>query len=91
MTEGWQPDVPEAPLDEAPTWLRALQAGIVGIVAGLVLYAILSLAVLQAGGSLPAHAEPKECRKAVPAQEVVAPPPSPARALSSLAVSASAL
>lgn len=74
MMDGWQPNVSDIPLDGVPTWVRALQAGIVGMIAGLALYAIMSLAVVQARDPIPAHAGPKECRKAAPAREVVAPP-----------------
>jgi hypothetical protein len=75
MMDAWQPNVSDAPVDGAPTWFRALQAGVVGVVAGLVLYVIMSFAVVQARDPLPGHAGPKECRKTVPAQETVAPPP----------------
>lgn len=75
MRNGWQPDLSEAPIDGTPTWFRALQAGLVGTVAGLALYAIMSFAAVQARDGSPAADAPKECKKAAPAREVVAPPP----------------
>lgn len=75
MTDEWQPNVPGAPLDGAPTWVRALQAGVVGLIAGLALYVIVSLVVLQARDATPAHGGPKECRKSSPARDVIAPAP----------------
>jgi hypothetical protein len=75
MMNGWQPNVSHTPLDGAPTWFVALQAGLVGLVAGLALYVILSFAVVQARNGSPAADGPKECKKAEPVREVVAPPP----------------
>lgn len=73
MTDEWQSNVPGAPLDGAPTWLRALQAALVGVIAGLTLYAIVSFVVLQARDATPAHSGPKECKKSSPARDVGAP------------------
>jgi hypothetical protein len=73
--DAWQPEDSDTAVDGAPTWFRALQAGLVGMAAGLVLYVIMSFAAVQASDSNPAHAAPKECRKAAPAHEVGAPPP----------------
>ena len=53
-------------LDGAPTWVRVVQAVLIGLVAGLALHALLSLVVLQ--GSEGATV-PKECRKNLPAKE----------------------
>ena len=53
-------------LDGPPTWVRVVQAVLIGLVAGLALHALLSLVVLQ--GSEGA-AVPKECRKNLPAKE----------------------
>ena len=50
-------------LDGAPTWVRVVQAVLIGLVAGLALHALLSLVVLQ--GSEGAIV-PKECRKGSP-------------------------
>ena len=50
-------------LDGAPTWVRVVQAVLIGLVAGLALHALLSLVVLQ--GSEGANV-PKECRKGSP-------------------------
>ena len=52
-------------LDGAPTWVRVVQAVLIGLVAGLALHALLSLVVLQ--GSEGATV-PKECRKGLPAK-----------------------
>lgn len=59
--------------DTAPTWLRALQAGLLGLVAGLVLHAIVAVGGAQARTGEPAHAGPKECKKSSPARDAVAP------------------
>ena len=53
-------------LDGAPTWVRVVQAVLIGLVAGLALHALLSMVVLQ--GSEGATV-PKECRKNTPAKE----------------------
>ena len=74
MTDELQPCSSDASADPAPTWLRALQAGAIGLAAGLVLHLIVSVVVLQARSAEPAHAGPKECKKSSPAREVVAPP-----------------
>lgn len=73
MTDELQPCPSEAPIDGGPTWLRALQAALVGLIAGLALHAILSIVVLQARDAVPAHAGPKECKRSAPARETVAP------------------
>ena len=52
-------------LDGTPTWVRVVQAVLIGLVAGLALHALLSMVVLQ--GSEGAIA-PKECRKNMPAK-----------------------
>ena len=52
-------------LDGAPTWVRVVQAVLIGLVAGLALHALLSLVVLQ--GSEGATV-PRECRKNLPAK-----------------------
>ena len=62
-------------LDGAPTWVRVVQAVLIGLVAGLALHALLSLVVLQ--GSQGATV-PKECRKSSPTK---AQPLKPAAAI----------
>ena len=62
-----------APLDEAPTWIRVLQAAAIGLVAGLALNALLSL-TLQGEGLGRRQTEPKTCKKQAPAKDAVAPP-----------------
>ena len=52
-------------LDGAPTWVRVVQAVLIGLVAGLALHVLLSMVVLQ--GSEGAVV-PKECRKNAPAR-----------------------
>jgi len=69
-----RPSDPSTPADGTPTWLRALQAGLVGLVAGLVLHALAAALSLQAGSADPAHAGPKECKRSSPAPDVSAPP-----------------
>jgi len=61
--------------DERPTatWRTALQAALIGLVAGLALHAILSIVVVQAGESVPAHSGPKECKKSSPARDAATP------------------
>jgi hypothetical protein len=59
--------VPETPLDGAPTWVRIVQAAIVGVIAGLALHALLSVVVLHGEDLWPSRSHPKECRKATPA------------------------
>jgi hypothetical protein len=54
----------DSPIDGAPTWVRVIQAIIIGLVAGLALHALLSLVVLQ-GREMTA---PRECRKNTPAR-----------------------
>jgi hypothetical protein len=51
-------------LDGAPTWVRVVQAVLIGLVAGLALHALLSLVVLQGSEST----APRECRKSTPAK-----------------------
>ena len=58
-------------LDGAPTWVRVVQAVLIGLVAGLALHALLSLVVLQ--GSEGANV-PKECRKGQPREGAAAKP-----------------
>ena len=72
----------QLPLEGMPTWVRALQAAVIGVIAGLALNAIVSMVVhgANAGG---VDVERKSCRKAAPAKEVVAPPASRPQALSS--------
>ena len=63
----------ESPIDGAPTWVRVLQAALIGLVAGLALHAIFSMVVLQGAGLNGGGAGRSECRKAVPARDAVAP------------------
>jgi len=64
----------DSSIDSAPVWVRALQAAIVGIAAGLALHLLLSLVVLQGKElwSRPAAA-PTACKKSSPPRETVAP------------------
>ena len=56
----------EVPLDGAPTWVRIVQAVLIGLVAGLALHMLLSVVVL--GSSRPGSSEPRQCRKTTPAR-----------------------
>jgi hypothetical protein len=62
----------ESPIDGAPVWLRALQAAVVGVAAGLVLHLLLSLVVLQ-GKELWSRPAPAACKKNNPARDAGAP------------------
>jgi hypothetical protein len=74
MTDDPQPHVSDIPLDGAPTWVRVLQAALIGVIAGLALHAILSVVVLQGKGlGDPARRAPAECKKAAPARDAVQP------------------
>ena len=55
--------------DGAPVWVRALQAGIVGIAAGLVLHLLLSLVVLHGKELWSRPPAPATCKKSAPARE----------------------
>jgi hypothetical protein len=62
----------------APIWLRALQAAVIGILAGFVLNAILSMVVLQGRGIGSADTPASECRRARPARDAATPATGPA-------------
>ena len=63
----------ESPIDGAPVWVRALQAAVVGVAAGLVLHMLLSLVVLQ-GKELWSRPEaPAACKKNNPARDAGTP------------------
>jgi hypothetical protein len=51
-------------LDGTPTWVRVIQAVLIGLVAGLALHVLLSMVVLQGSETT----APKECRKNMPAK-----------------------
>ena len=51
-------------LDGTPTWVRVIQAVLIGLVAGLALHVLLSMVVLQGSETT----APKECRKTMPAK-----------------------
>jgi len=68
MTDQSQPPH-EAPIDGAPVWVRALQAGAVGVAAGLALHLLLSLVVLQGRELRPRPHAPAECKKSNPARD----------------------
>jgi hypothetical protein len=68
MTEQSHPPH-ESPIDGAPVWVRALQAGAVGVAAGLALHLLLSMVVVQ-GRELRARPNaPAACKKSNPARE----------------------
>ncbi|MGH9373440.1 MAG: hypothetical protein ACRD15_18110 [Vicinamibacterales bacterium] len=64
-------DVP--PLDGAPTWVRILQAAVIGVVAGFALNAVVSMVTVQGEGLEPEQAAPKTCKKPAPAKEADVP------------------
>jgi hypothetical protein len=61
-------------MDEAPTWLRLLQAGVLGVVAGLALNALFAMTAVE-GQGMDAKPAPKACKKKAPAKDAVAPAP----------------
>ena len=63
----------ESPIDGAPVWVRALQAAVVGIAAGLVLHMLLSLVVVQGKELWSRPAAPAACKKNNPAKETGTP------------------
>ena len=63
----------ESPIEGAPVWVRALQAAIVGIAAGLVLHLLLSLVVLHGHELWSRPPAPATCKKSAPARESGAP------------------
>jgi hypothetical protein len=63
----------DAPIDGAPIWVRALQAGAVGLAAGLVLHLLLSLVVVQGKDLWSQPTPPAACKKSNPARETGAP------------------
>ena len=62
-----------SPLDGAPTWLRAIQAGLIGLGAGLVLHALFSFVVLHGEDQRAKPPGPTQCKKANPAREAATP------------------
>ena len=76
MTDDLRGPAREAPIDGAPTWLRALQAALIGLVAGFALQALLSLVVVY--GETPGAAKQPartQCKKTNPASDAAATPP----------------
>ena len=63
----------DSPLDGAPTWLRVLQAALIGLVAGLALHLLFSMVVLQGKGLGQEHAAPSQCKKSSPARDAGTP------------------
>ena len=63
----------ESPIEGAPVWVRALQAAVVGIAAGLVLHMLLSLVVVQGKELWSRPAAPAACKKNNPAKETGTP------------------
>jgi hypothetical protein len=52
----------DSSIDGAPTWVRVVQAVLIGLVAGLALHVLLSMVVLQGRETT----APRECRKNTP-------------------------
>jgi hypothetical protein len=53
-------------MEEAPTWVRIVQAAIVGVIAGLALHALLSVVVLHGKDLWPSRNGAAECKKNAP-------------------------
>jgi hypothetical protein len=62
-------DSHESPIDGAPVWVRALQAAVVGIAAGLAIHMLLSLVVLQGKELWSRPTAPAACKKNNPAKD----------------------
>ena len=63
----------DPPIAGAPTWVRILQAAIIGLVAGLALHALLSMVVLQGKGLSDKRSTPTQCKKSNPNREAGTP------------------
>jgi hypothetical protein len=63
----------ESPVDGAPVWVRALQAAVVGVAAGLALHMLLSMVVLQGKELWSRPATPTACKKSNPAKDAGTP------------------
>lgn len=74
MTDRLRTEPDASLLEGAPTWVRILQAGAIGLAAGLALNVLISLTLSGAGGG-PDPAAPRECKKAAPADDAAAPSP----------------
>ena len=57
----------ETPIDGAPTWVRVVQAVLIGVVAGLAFQVLFSM-VLSGSELRPAITTPTECRKNSPSK-----------------------
>jgi hypothetical protein len=74
VSDDVQPNLSDPSVEGGPIWITVLQAGVIGLVAGLALNALLSMVVLRGEGMTPRQASPKQCRKHAPARDAVAPP-----------------
>ena len=63
-----------SPIERAPTWLRAAQAALIGVGAGLALHALVSFVVVHGEGQGAKPSPPTQCKKANPARETATPP-----------------
>ena len=72
MTSEHRPDEP-APIEGAPTWIRVVEAALIGVVAGLALNALLSMVVVHGESTRKPAAAPTECRRSQPARDAAAP------------------
>jgi hypothetical protein len=63
------------PPDVVPTWVKILQAAIIGVVAGLALNALLSTVSARGDELSVPRGTPKQCKKQPPARDAVAPRP----------------
>ena len=56
-----------------PTWVAVIQAASIGLIAGLVLNALVAFAGVPASGATAPPEAPRECKKSSPAKEPVSP------------------
>ena len=63
----------ESPIDGAPVWVRALQAAVVGVAAGLALHMLLSMAAVQGKELWSRPTAPTACKKSTPAKDAGTP------------------
>ena len=62
-----------SPIAGAPTWVRVLQAALVGLVAGLALHVLFSMVVLKGEGLGQSRSAPSQCKKSSPSRDAAAP------------------
>ena len=63
----------ESPIDGAPVWVRALEAAVVGVAAGLALHMLISMVTVQGKELWSRPAAPTACKKNNPAKDAGTP------------------